>query len=53
MNSATAAATMGGASSLRSLVDDSSHVNIQLQKDYFWFGKPDLIITFAQLMQFG
>mmetsp|Transcript_13197 Transcript_13197/g.20014 ORF Transcript_13197/g.20014 Transcript_13197/m.20014 type:complete len:677 (+) Transcript_13197:612-2642(+) len=23
------------------------------QKDYFWFGKPDLIITFAQLMQFG
>jgi hypothetical protein len=44
--------TMGG-TSLRSLVDDSSQLNIQLQKDYFWFGKPDLIITFAQLMQFG
>ncbi len=23
------------------------------QKGYFWFGNPDLIITFAQLMQFG
>ena len=35
MNSATAATIMGGASSLRSLVDDSSHVNIQLQKIIF------------------
>lgn len=31
----------------------SLSINDKSQKDQFWFRKPDLIITFAQLMQFG
>ena len=39
--------------STRSVFTNATADNKIGQKDHFWFGKPDLIITFAQLMQFG
>ena len=50
--------SLGGIHSDDSAVDDDNdHVSIMsytkdLQMNQFWFNKPDLIITFAQLMQF-